>query len=188
VAHIGRHNLEVALAVSKSGRAWYAVIGHGRLQNTPIGLINDTDGVRHGVACLVNGRARKQPVMYGLLRCRIDEHGTKTESDKVRADSGPSLTRQEIHAGVVIGTRTGRKLVVVLNDSVVTLLGNDEECIRHFGVLDGLEGGWRLNFSWDSCIQHAFLEGKIDDNIYISVASKCLIIIFSKHLMIYTME
>jgi hypothetical protein len=71
--------------------------------------------------------------MYGLLRCRIDEHRTKTEIDKVRADSSPSLTRQEVHARILVGTRIGRKTIVVLNDRVVALLGNDEECIRHSG-------------------------------------------------------
>ena len=132
VAHVGGDNLEMALAIHKSGRPRDAVIGDGSLQNTPVGLVNDADGVRHGVAGLVDGRARKQPVMYGLLRCRIYEHRTKTEIDKVRADSGPGLTGEKVHARILVGTRIGRKTIVVLNDSVVTLLGNDEECIRHF--------------------------------------------------------
>ena len=139
MSHIGCDDLEVAVPVYESGRAWYAVIGDGRLQNTPIGLINDTDGVRHGVASLVNGRARKQPVMYGLLRCRIDEHGAKTEIDKVRADSSPRLTRQEIYTGILVGTGISRKLVVVLHDRVVALLGNNEESIGHSGFWIGGE-------------------------------------------------
>ena len=135
VAHIGRHDLEMALAVHKSWRACNPVIGNGRLQNTPIGLIDDADRIRHGVAGLIDGRARKQPVMYGLLRCRIDEHRAQAEIDKVRADSGPCLTREKIHTGIIVGTTMRRKPIVVLCDRVVTLLGNDEESIGHLGVL-----------------------------------------------------
>ena len=146
VAHVGCHDLEMALAVHESGRACNTVIGHGRLQNTPIGLVYDADGIRHGVAGLVNGRARKQPVMYGLLRCRIDEHGAQAEIDKVRADSGPRLARQEVHACVIVGTRIKRKTIVILCDRVVTLLGNDNERIGHSGWSGCGEGGRPAQF------------------------------------------
>jgi hypothetical protein len=79
--------------------------------------------------------------MYGLLRRRIDEHGTQAEIEKVGAEATPRLAGQEVHAGVLVGTRAGRsQLVVVLNDCVVTLLGNEEESIGH---LEGFWIGWR---------------------------------------------
>lgn len=140
MAHVGGDNLEMALAVRKSGRAWNTAISHGRLQNAPVGLVNHADGVRHRVAGLVDGRARKQPVMYGLLRCRIDEHGTEAEIDKVRADSGPRLACQEVHAGVLIGTGGRSEPIIICGNRVVTLLGNDEERIGHSGVLVVVKG------------------------------------------------
>jgi hypothetical protein len=71
--------------------------------------------------------------MYGLLRLRIDEHGTQAEIEKVGAEATPRLAGQEVHTGVFIGTGTSRKPVVILGDCVVTLLGNEEERIGHSG-------------------------------------------------------